>query len=416
MSEENVLRILVLNCGSSSIKFQFIETSPEMIESNQDRVLAKGDVEKIGTAEAIVSYEAPGKAKTKFSKEILDHQVAVKTTLDCLTDPLNGVIEDPKDIDGVGHRVVHGGEKFAQSVLINSDVVQGIVDCIDLAPLHNPHNLKGYRAAEALLPHAKHVAIFDTAFHQTLPRHSYLYGLPYVLYSRHKIRRYGFHGTSHRYVSYRFGQIHDSDRDKYKLITCHLGNGCSICAIDHGKSIDTSMGFTPLEGLMMGTRTGDLDPAAVLYIMAKEELQPYEVSSLLNKHSGLYGLSGSSNDMRTLIEEADEGNDRAQTAIDVFAYRAKKYIGAYYAAMDGADAVIFTGGIGERAPVVRAKICEKLTSLEIRIDTRRNNRAVGEEGEITTMDSKTKVWAIPTNEELLLARDTLRCMLGVPHP
>jgi acetate kinase len=333
-----------------------------------------------------------------------------------LTDPLNGVIEDPKEIDGVGHRVVHGGEKFTQSVLIDSEVIQGIVDCIDLAPLHNPHNLKGYRAAHALLPSAKHAAIFDTAFHQTLPRQSYLYGLPYVLYSRHKIRRYGFHGTSHRYVSYRFGQLHNSDRDKYKLITCHLGNGCSICAIDRGRSVDTSMGFTPLEGLMMGTRTGDLDPAAVLYIMAKEELQPNEVSSLLNKHSGLYGLSGSSNDMRTLIEEAEQGNDRAQTAIDVFAYRAKKYIGAYYAVMDGADAVIFTGGIGEHAPPVRAKICENLTSLGIRIDTRKNNRAVGEEGEITTKDSKTKVWAIPTNEELLLARDTLRCMLGLPHP
>jgi acetate kinase len=416
MSKENVLKILVLNCGSSSIKFQFVETSPEMIEANQDRVLAKGGVEKIGTSEAIVSYEAPGKAKTKFSKEILDHQEAVKTTLDCLTDPLNGVIEDPNEIDGVGHRVVHGGEKFAQSVLIDSEVVQGIVDCIDLAPLHNPHNLKGYQAAQALLSHAEHAAIFDTAFHQTLPRNAYLYGLPYVLYSRHKIRRYGFHGTSHRYVSYRFGAIHNSDRDQYKLITCHLGNGCSICAIDHGKSVDTSMGFTPLEGLMMGTRTGDLDPAAVLYIMAKEELQPNEVSSLLNKHSGLYGLSGSSNDMRTLIEEAEQGNDRAQIAIDVFAYRAKKYIGAYYAAMDGADAIIFTGGIGERAPLVRAEICEKMTSMGIKIDTRRNNRAVGEEGEITTKDSETEVWVIPTNEELVLARDTLRCMLNIPHP
>lgn len=410
------LKILVLNCGSSSIKFQFIETSPEMIQANQDRTLAKGSVEKIGTAEAIVSYEAPGKAKTKFSKEILDHHEAVKTTLDCLTDPLNGVIDDRDAIRGVGHRVVHGGEKFSHSVLIDSEVVQGIVDCIDLAPLHNPHNLKGYQAASALLPNARHAAIFDTAFHQTLPREAYLYGLPHVLYSRHKIRRYGFHGTSHRYVSYRFGRIHDSTRDDYKLITCHLGNGCSMCAIDHGKPIDTSMGFTPLEGLIMGTRTGDLDPAAVLYIMAKEELQINEVSSLLNKHSGLYGISGTSNDMRTLIEEAEKGNDRAQLAIDAFCYRAKKYLGAYIAALNGADAIIFTGGIGERAPLVRAKTCSDLESLGIQVDTEKNNRAVGVESEISTGESTTKVWVIPTNEELLLARDTLRCMLGIPHP
>jgi acetate kinase len=416
MNKDTILKILVLNCGSSSIKFQLIETSAELIEAAEDRTLAIGGVEKIGTDEAIVSYEAPGKAKTKFSKEILDHQEAVKTTLGCLIDPLNGVIENPKEICGVGHRVVHGGEKFTQSVLMDADVVQGIEDCIDLAPLHNPPNLKGYRAAAALLPEAQHVAIFDTSFHQSLPREAYMYGLPHVLYTRHKIRRYGFHGTSHRYVSYRFAQIHQTTRADYKLITCHLGNGCSMCALDHGKSVDTSMGFTPLEGLIMGTRTGDLDPAAVLYIQAKEELRPNEVSSLLNKHSGLYGISGISNDMRTLIEEAERGNDRAKLAIETFCYRAKKYLGAYYAALNGVDAILFTGGIGERAPMVRAQICDSLDSLGIRIDANKNNKAVGVEQEISTKDSTTTVWVIPTNEELVLARDTLRCILDLPIP
>jgi acetate kinase len=237
-----------------------------------------------------------------------------------------------------------------------------------------------------------------------------------VLYTRHKIRRYGFHGTSHRYVSYRFAQIHQTTRADYKLITCHLGNGCSMCALDHGKSVDTSMGFTPLEGLIMGTRTGDLDPAAVLYIQAKEELRPNEVSSLLNKHSGLYGISGISNDMRTLIEEAERGNDRAKLAIETFCYRAKKYLGAYYAALNGVDAILFTGGIGERAPMVRAQICDSLDSLGIRIDANKNNKAVGVEQEISTKDSTTTVWVIPTNEELVLARDTLRCILDLPIP
>jgi acetate kinase len=294
-------------------------------------------------------------------------------------------------------------------------VVKEIEDSIDLAPLHNPHNLKGYYASRALFPSARHVAVFDTAFHQTLAPHAFLYGLPYVLYSRYRIRRYGFHGTSHRYVSYRFAQIHGRTRRDYKMITCHLGNGCSMCAIDHGRSVDTSMGFTPLEGLLMGTRSGDLDPAALLHIMSHEDLTIREASSLLNKHSGLYGVSGVSNDMRALLAEAARGHERARLAVDMFCYRVKKYLGAYCAVLNGADAVIFTGGIGENAPAIRAQSCEGLEALGIAVDAQANEAAVGTEKDIAASGARTRVWVIPTNEELLIARDTLRTILGIPH-
>jgi acetate kinase len=409
------MKILVLNAGSSSVKFELIETSSEQIEANQDRSLAEGSIEKIGTSDALVSYAVAGAAGNKFQREILEHQQAVKIAIDLMTGNTHGVIRGAAEIEGVGHRVVHGGEQFSTSALMDDEVVRQIESSIELAPLHNPHNLKGYRAAQAILPQSKHVAVFDTAFHQTLPPRAYLYGLPYVVYTRHRIRRYGFHGTSHRYVRYRYGQIHKVASSEVKLITCHLGNGCSVCAVDHGKSVDTSMGFTPLEGLMMGTRTGDVDPAAVLHVMEKEGLRFEEISSLLNKHSGLYGVSGISNDMRTLLQHREQGNERAATAIDVFCYRVKKYFGAYLAALNGAEAIVFTGGIGENAPAIRAQICEQLDALGIVIDAQRNESAVGKEQEISGEGSAVKVWVIPTDEELLIARDTLRCILNLPH-
>src|SRR5579863_348143 len=394
------MKILVLNCGSSSVKFQLIETSPAQIASNQDRMLARGEVERIGSGDAIVSYQAPPAPPARLSRPILKHKQALEAAFECMraSESALGRLEE---IEGVGHRVVHGGERFHESVLIDEDVVRGIEASIDLAPLHNPHNLKGYDAARELLPHAAHVAVFDTAFHQTLPARAYLYGLPYDYYTRHKLRRYGFHGTSHRYVSYRFAQLHGATPAGYKLITCHLGNGCSVCAIDHGKSVDTSMGLTPLEGLLMGTRPGDLDPGAVLYLVGTAEMGLHEVEVLLNKQSGLYGLSGRSNDMRDLLAELDRGDARARQAVDVFCYRVTKYIGAYFAAMDGADAVIFAGGIGENSPPVRAQICASLGALGVRLDADKNRQAAGVELEIGESGAPTRVWVIPTNEELL---------------
>jgi len=421
------MKILVLNCGSSSLKFQLIETTPELIASNQDRLLARGEIEKIGSADSIVSFSAHGGAPAKSSRPILSHKEAIQTAFECMS-TAQGIVSDLKEIEGVGHRVVHGGEYFKQSTVIDDDVVHRIESLIELAPLHNPHNLKGYYASKALLPHATQVAVFDTAFHQTLPPRAYLYGLPYLYYTRDKIRRYGFHGTSHRYVSYRFAQIHNAKRDAYKMITCHLGNGCSVCAIDQGQSVDTSMGFTPLEGLLMGTRAGDLDAGAVLYLVGRAEMGLHEVDVVLNKNSGMYGISGVSNDMRELEAEAAKGNSRAQMAIEVFCYRVAKYIGAYFAVMNGADALIFAGGIGENAPAIRDRICASLGALGIRIDTKKNMDAVGVEMDISadagtsavlsssTAGASTQVWVIPTNEELLIARDTLRSILKIPHP
>ena len=399
------MRVLVLNSGSSSLKFQLMDTDPE-------RTLAHGTIEKIGEDGAAVKYEAGGKTD-KFTKAIPDHKEAIQAAFDCMT-ASEGVIGDLQEIQGVGHRVVHGGEHFHSSVLMTDEVVRQIESLSGLAPLHNPHNLKGYYASRELLPHAKHVAVFDTAFHQTLPPHAYRYALPEEYYSRDQIRRYGFHGTSHRYVSGRYGQIHGSTRDAFKLITCHLGNGCSLCAIDHGRSVDTSMGFTPLEGLVMGTRSGDLDPGAVLYLIAHKQMQAHEVEALLNEQSGLHGLSGASGDMRDLMEKAQSGNGPAQLAIDVFCYRVKKYIGSYLAALNGADAIVFAGGIGENAAEIRARICDSLDSLGVRLDAGKNAGAIGVEREIGVEGKGPRIWVIPTNEELLIARDTVCCINAIP--
>ena len=406
------MKILVLNCGSSSLKFQLIETSPEQIAANQDRQLAAGAISKIGSADSTIAFEAGG-AKTKDAHAVLTHKDAITEAFKLLEDAGTAKLDD---VEGVGHRVVHGGEHFTESAVMDDDAVRRIEAASELAPLHNPHNLKGYFAAKALLPKATHVAVFDTSFHQTMPPEAYIYAIPYLYYTRDKIRRYGFHGTSHRYVSYRFAYLHNAKRENYKLITCHLGNGCSVCAIHYGKSIDTSMGLTPTEGLIMGTRPGDLDPGAVMYMVGREEMGLHEVDVTLNKYSGLYGISGTSNDMRDLLDEAAKGNARAQLAVDAFCYRAKKYIGAYFAAMDGADAVIFAGGIGENAAPVREKICQSLGSLGIRVDAAKNQAAIGVEREISEDTAPIKVWVIPTDEELLIARDTLRVILKIPHP
>jgi len=404
------MKILVLNCGSSSVKFQLIETGLEEIARNQDRIVVRGLVEKIGSPDSIVSCTIR-EHSLRYNKPISSHKEALSTVFDSMTGRPE-VLTGPEEIGGVGHRIVHGGEGLTRSALMEPSTIEKIEHAVELAPLHNSHNLEGFYAARELLPKAVHVAVFDTSFHHTLPPRAYLYGLPYDLYERHRVRRYGFHGTSHRYVSQRFAEIHGAPAERYKLITCHLGNGCSVCAVDRGRSADTSMGFTPLEGLLMGTRSGDLDPGALLYLMSKARLGIKDANHLLNEESGLYGLSGLSRDMRELLSQREKGKERAGLAIDTFCYRVKKYIGAYFAVLNGADAVIFTGGIGENAPSLRAQICESLGALGISLNTERNQAAVGVETDITADDARTKVWVIPTNEELLIARDTLACILS----
>jgi acetate kinase len=410
------MKVLVLNCGSSTVKFQMIETDLELIRQNQDRLLAKGVIEKIGTTEAIINYQSGSNTPVISVEEILDHNSAISQCLALLKSGENPAIYNKTEVGAVGHRVVHGGEKFRGSRLMDEQVVAEIRQCIELAPLHNPHNLKGYQVCRQLLPEVPQVAVFDTAFHQSMPAQAYLYGLPYVLYRRHKIRRYGFHGTSHRFVAYRFRQIYSLKREEANLITCHLGNGCSVCAIEAGKSVDTSMGFTPLEGLVMGSRCGDLDPAIILHVMAKEELSIHEATTLLNKHSGLYGISGISNDMRELLKEQELANDRAKLAVDIFCYRVRKYIAAYCGVLGRVDGLVFTGGIGENAPWIRLLSCERLNFFGIEVDPRKNEKVIGEEGLISSPTARTKVYVIPTNEELLIARDAVRTILGVSHP
>jgi acetate kinase len=402
------MRVLVLNCGSSSVKYQLIETSRERIARNDDLVLARGAVERIGSGSALHSFQRGGEPRTSEAKDILEHRQAVADILRLLCDPERGVVRDPADIAAVGHRVVHGGERFSASVCIDADVERGIEDCCDLAPLHNPHNLRGLRAARAVLGQVPHVAVFDTAFHQTVPPYAYMYGLPYALYKRHAIRRYGFHGTSHRYVAWRSETLLGRPREQTKLVTCHLGAGASVCAIEHGRSVDTSMGFTPLEGLLMGTRAGDLDPSLVFHILHAEDLDEHQLMAMLNKHSGLYGLSGVSGDMRELLAEEAKGHERAKLAVDTFCYRLRKYIGAYMAALGGLDALIFTGGIGENSPVIRARTLAGLGGLGLDLDEGANAAAVGREACISKPASRSAVLVIPTNEELLIARDTVR--------
>jgi acetate kinase len=403
------VNVLVLNCGSSSVRFQLVRTGPAEAAAGTDQVLARGLVENIG-GPAILKYDAGDGRTLRESEEILEHKIAVERVLGLLTREDVGVLKHRREIDAVGHRVVHGGERFKASVRIDDGVIRGIEDCFDLAPLHNPPNVKGYRAARELLGEAvPQVAVFDTSFHQTMEPAAYLYGLPYVLYERHGIRRYGFHGTSHRYVAARLAARlgRPLEDPGLRLITCHLGNGCSVAAIRGGRSVDTSMGFTPLEGLVMGTRCGDIDPAIVLHVMRKEELGPREVDALLNKHSGLMGLSGLSNDMRTLLEAEQAGNERARAAIDVFCYRLTKYVAAYAGVLGGADAIAFAGGIGENAPAIRRRAMEPLAGLGLRLDEAKNGAARAAEAEISAAGSSTRVFVIPTNEEILIARDTM---------
>ena len=394
------MKILVLNAGSSSVKYQ-------LIISEERKVLAKGVVERIGLSGAILTHEAHNKPVVRLSGEILDHKVAIEYVLTILLSPNHGVIKNKNEIDAVGHRVVHGGEAFRDSVLIDETVIREMTKCIDFAPLHNPPNLKGIAAAKSLLPDAPQVAVFDTAFHQSMPSYAYIYGIPYALYKRHGIRRYGFHGTSHRYVAERAAQVLDTPMDKLRLITCHLGNGSSVAAVKYGKSIDTSMGFTPLEGLLMGTRTGDMDPAIILHIMSKEELTGSEMNNMLNKHSGVLGVSGLSSDMRE-IEENYDSDERAKLAMDIFIYRIKKYIGAYAVAMGGVDAIVFTAGIGENSPFIREMACRDMDFLGVKLNVKENNTVRKQEAILSTSDSAVKTLVIPTNEELVIALDTAK--------
>jgi acetate kinase len=413
------MNVLVLNCGSSSVRFQLIATDLERIAQNTDRRLARGYVERIGS-QAIITLTAEGRAPQRTTAPLRDTRAAVELIIRwaCAEDSGISDVKSVADVHAVGHRVVHGGERFTQSVLITDEVLRGIEDCIELAPLHNPANIKGIMAArEVFGPGLPQAAVFDTAFHQTLPDYAYLYALPYQLYRRYRIRRYGFHGTSHRYVAYRYRQLRNIPREETRVITLHLGNGCSAAAIRAGDSVDTSMGMTPLEGLVMGTRSGDIDPAIIDFISAKEGLSGQEAESLLNKQSGLLGISGLTNDMRELLDEAHENDDRrARLAIEIFCYRTRKYIGAYLAAMGGADALIFTGGIGENSAEVRSRICEGLEWFGLALDAERNAAQTGgREGLISRDGSRLQAYVIPTDEELLIARDTVRCVHGAPQ-
>lgn len=411
------MNVLVLNTGSSSLKFQLISTDLDMIAQKADRLLAKGLIERIGGA-ALLTFQVDGSEPERFARPIRDIKAALDAALEWIGAETTNIagVSGLTDIEAIGHRVVHGGEHFSRSVLIDEEVIRGIGDCIDLAPLHNPANLKGIAAARSVfgksLPQA---AVFDTAFHQTMPETSYLYAIPYQFYRRHKIRRYGFHGTSHRYIAYQYRTIHNIPRDEVNIITLHLGNGCSIAAIKGGNSFDTSMGFTPLEGLVMGTRSGDLDPAIVEFICEKEGMTVHEADLMLNKSAGLLGISGLTHDMRELLAESDESGDRrARLAVEIFCYRVRKYIGSYIAAMNGADAIVFSGGIGENSPRVRSMICKELSWLGINVDEDENAALTnGSEGKFSTDDSRISLEVIPTNEELLIARDTVRLIAGI---
>jgi acetate kinase len=408
------VRILVLNAGSSSLKFQLIDTDGAAIADARDRRLARGQVERIG-GQAIVTLAATGAPPEKSTAPIRDHAAAVEHVIGWLTSTDSGVpIESVGEIEAVGHRVVHGGERFTHSTRVDDEVRRELEDLIELAPLHNPHNLRGIAAARAALgPGVPQVAVFDTAFHHSIPDTAYLYAIPYQLYRRHRVRRYGFHGTSHRYIAYRYRQLTGRTREATNIITLHLGNGASACAIVGGQSMDTSMGFTPLEGLVMGTRSGDLDPAILDFVSAKEGLTLHEIDSMLNKQSGLLGLSGLTADMRELLaEEAEHADRRARLAVDLFCYRVKKYLGAYLAAMNGADAIVFAGGIGENSAEIRARVCAGLDWLGIDIDPERNGGLEGGEGRVDREGSRVELWVIPTDEELLIARDTWRVVTG----
>ncbi|MBR6698237.1 MAG: acetate kinase [Lachnospiraceae bacterium] len=393
------MNILVINCGSSSLKFQ-------LINSDTEAVLAKGLCERIGIEGSNLVYQPTGGEKEKIEAPMPTHTQAIQMVIDALINEKTGVISSLEEIGAVGHRVVHGGEKFASSTVITDEVIKAIEECSDLAPLHNPANLIGINACKELMPNVPMVAVFDTAFHQTMPDYAYLYGIPYKYYENYKVRRYGFHGTSHMFVSQRAGAVLNKPVEELKTIVCHLGNGASVTAVKYGKSVDTSMGLTPLEGVLMGTRSGDLDPAVLEFIAKKENLSLSEVMNILNKKSGLLGVSESSSDYRDITSGAANGDYKSKKAKEVFAYRVAKYIGAYTAAMNGVDCIVFTAGVGENAASARTEICEYLGYLGITVDESKN-AIRGEEIVISTEDSKVKVLVIPTNEELAIARDTL---------
>lgn len=394
------MKILVINCGSSSLKYQ-------LIDSGTETVLAKGLCERIGIDGGCLTHQPAGMDKIKTERAMADHTVAVQMVIEALTDKEHGVIASLDEIGAVGHRIVHGGEKFARSVLIKDEVMKAIEECSDLAPLHNPANLIGINSCRKIMPGVPQAAVFDTAFHQTMPQKAYLYGLPYEYYEKYKVRRYGFHGTSHDFVSARAAQILGKDRRDLKIIVCHLGNGASISAVKNGESVDTSMGLTPLEGLIMGTRCGDIDPAIVGFIGEKENLSYQQMSDVMNKKSGVLGLSGISSDFRDLGEAAAQGNERAKTTLETYAYRVAKYIGAYAAAMNGVDVIAFTAGVGENNQLVRELTAEYLGFLGTKIDPEKN-KVRGEEIVISTPESRVTMMVVPTNEELAIARETLR--------
>jgi len=393
------MKIIVLNCGSSSIKYQ-------LFDMTRKEVLARGIVEKIGLHGSFIKNERFDGDKVKLEGEILDYQQGIEYVLGILVSDKHGCLKGFDEIDAVGHRVVHGGETFNSSVLITPEVIQKMKECIDLAPLHNPPNLKGIAAMQELLPNVPQVGVFDTAFHQSMPAYAYMYAIPYSLYKKYSIRRYGFHGTSHRYVSRRACEILGMDYNATRIITCHLGNGASVAAVKNGKVVDTSMGLTPVEGLIMGTRCGDMDLGAFIHIMKKEELSISTANALINKHSGVLGISGVSSDMREVEKAAEEKDERAILALEMYHYRIRKYIGAYAASMGGVDIIVFTGGVGENADSTRAEVCRDFEYLGLEFDKEKNRDVRGKEQLISTPESKVKVLIVPTNEELVIAQDT----------
>ncbi|HHV27200.1 MAG TPA: acetate kinase [Tissierellia bacterium] len=392
------MNILVINCGSSSLKYQ-------LIDMDEEKVLAKGLSERIGIEGSKIKHTTAGKEEVVIEKPMSDHKEVLEIVLKTLVDPTHGAIKSMDEINAVGHRVVHGGEKFANSIKIDDEVMDALNECIDLAPLHNPPNIMGIEACKELMPDTPMVAVFDTAFHQTMPKSNFIYPLPYELYEEYGIRKYGFHGTSHKYVSSKAAEMLDKDIKDLNIITCHLGNGASICAVEKGKSIDTSMGFTPLAGLAMGTRSGNIDPAIIPFLVEKENLSMEEVNNLLNKESGVLGISGVSSDFRDIEQAAEKGNERAELALDVFVNKVKKYIGAYTVLMGEVDAIVFTAGIGENSVEIREMVCEGLENLGIELDKEKNN-VRGKEALVSKDTSKVKVLVIPTNEELMIAKDT----------
>ncbi len=399
------MKVLVINCGSSSLKYQILDMTHESL-------LCKGLVERIGMDGSVITHEKIGMDKVKTEVPMKDHKDAIEQVLKAVQDPETGVVASMDEIGAVGHRVVHAGEKYASSVLITEEVIKALEECVELAPLHNPPNLLGIAACQELMPDTPMVAVFDTAFHQTMPPESYIYAIPYEYYQKYRIRRYGFHGTSHKYVAERAAKILNTDLGDLKLITCHLGNGASVSAIKRGKCIDTSMGFTPLEGLVMGTRSGDIDPAIVTYIREKENLPQGKVNEILNKKSGVLGISGVSSDFRDIEAAVEEGNERAALALKVFAHKVRFYIGAYIAEMNGVDAIIFTAGVGENDAMMREIICNNLGNLGIKLDPVKN-KIRGKETIISADDARVKLIMIPTNEELMIARDTYNIVTGL---